>query len=1026
MNTMEITKQLEIEIIEAYKNFWVANLSANMEVFSSYLVDDFSIIGSAKGETFFSSKDAISFYTATAEELKDKADLRNREIRVQAMDAETVITHELSDLYVLIENEWTFYGHARISCVMKKIDGKWKAIHQHASFPDHRTEEGRQLASEKIEKENLELKEAVQRRTVELEYKNRELEIEAALERIRAVAMSMSSRNDLIEIAKVQFTELLQLGFEDMRNSLIGIFHDDKEYFTDYDYSDICGGNITDIPINGNIIIERAIKRMQSAADVFTEFVVEGQDMLEWKAFRQNNGEYDDPRIKHAQVLYYYFYSVNKGIVGISTFKRISSGQLDILKKFRNVFDLAYKRYLDISKAEAQARDAQVELSLERIRAKVTAMKLSTDLLDIVVTMRTEFVALGHAAHYFWHMRWQGTMYEKAMTSGDGSRIGNVMTLPRHIHGNIPFIVNWENSHEPTLVYTMDAPTAVEYVIQMINLGDFEQVDHNAPTLEHIHDIGGLTFIMARTTHGEIGYSLPGMVPNPPADAIATLLRFAAVFDLAYRRFEDLKSSEKQIREAQVELALERVRARAMAMQHSDELADASFVLDTQVRSLGIETWGCAFNIYGENESTEWFSSAAGTLPPYKTPREDFFLRAFLAGQRGDHLYIETFEGEACRAHYEYLQTIPVMGDAVRSMIKNGGSFPEKQTDHAIFFKYGYLLFITPGPVREAEDIFIRFAKVFEQTYTRFLDLQKAEAQAARAEQDLVEIKEARKKAENTLLELRDTQKQLIQSEKMASLGELTAGIAHEIQNPLNFVNNFSDVSNELVDEMSAELDKGDMAEAKAIAADIKSNLEKINHHGKRADAIVKGMLQHSRKSEGQKEATDINALCDEYLRLSYHGLRAKDKSFNASLMTDFDERIGSINIIPQEIGRVIMNLLTNAFYAVNAKALSGSEALSGLPTPTAADYKPSVSIITKKMNGHIEITVADNGNGIPDSIIEKIFQPFFTTKPTGQGTGLGLSLSYDIIKAHGGELTVESNEATGTVFTVRLPNTLL
>ena len=246
----------------------------------------------------------------------------------------------------------------------------------------------------------------------------------------------------------------------------------------------------------------------------------------------------------------------------------------------------------------------------------------------------------------------------------------------------------------------------------------------------------------------------------------------------------------------------------------------------------------------------------------------------------------------------------------------------------------------------------------------------------------------------------------------MASLCELTAGIAHEIQNPLNFVNNFSEVSKELLDEMNIELDKGDINEAKAIAADVKQNLEKINHHGKRADAIVKGMLQHSQSSTGKKEPTDINALCDEYLRLSYHGLRAKDKSFNATLKTDFDNSIGKINIIPQDIGRVILNLLTNAFYAVDEKKKSGVE-----------NYEPTVSISTKKIGNKVEIRVADNGNGIPQNIVDKIFQPFFTTKPTGQGTGLGLSLSYDIVtKGHNGELKIETKEGEFTQFIITLP----
>jgi signal transduction histidine kinase len=244
----------------------------------------------------------------------------------------------------------------------------------------------------------------------------------------------------------------------------------------------------------------------------------------------------------------------------------------------------------------------------------------------------------------------------------------------------------------------------------------------------------------------------------------------------------------------------------------------------------------------------------------------------------------------------------------------------------------------------------------------------------------------------------------------MASLGELTAGIAHEIQNPLNFVNNFSEVNKELLAEMRDEIEKGNLEGVKLIANDLIDNEEKINHHGKRADAIVKGMLQHSRSSSGIKEPTDINALTDEYLRLAYHGLRAKDKSFNATMKTDFDESIGSINIVPQDIGRVVLNLLTNAFYAVNEKKKQQPEG-----------YEPTVSIRTKKVTGKVEIRVADNGNGIPQKVLDKIFQPFFTTKPTGQGTGLGLSLAYDIIKAHGGELKVETKEGEGSEFIIQL-----
>jgi two-component system, NtrC family, sensor kinase len=272
------------------------------------------------------------------------------------------------------------------------------------------------------------------------------------------------------------------------------------------------------------------------------------------------------------------------------------------------------------------------------------------------------------------------------------------------------------------------------------------------------------------------------------------------------------------------------------------------------------------------------------------------------------------------------------------------------------------------------------------------------------------QVKERTSTLNQSLLELKSTQSQLIQSEKMASLGELTAGIAHEIQNPLNFVNNFSELNSELSNELEQEAEKWNIEEIKIISKDIKENSEKINHHGKRADAIVKGMLQHSQKSSGQKEPTDINALADEYLRLAYLGLRGKDNSFNVAMKTDFDNSIEKINIIPQDIRRVLINLYNNAFYTIKEKKIQNGE-----------NYQPTIFVGTKKINDKVEIKVKDNGNGIPQKILDKIFQPFFTTKPTGQGTGLGLSLAYDIVKAHGGDLKVETKEGEGSEFIINL-----
>ncbi|MEO8117345.1 MAG: ATP-binding protein, partial [Bacteroidota bacterium] len=526
-------------------------------------------------------------------------------------------------------------------------------------------------------------------------------------------------------------------------------------------------------------------------------------------------------------------------------------------------------------------------------------------------------------------------------------------------------------------------------------------------------DAGRRIVSIAFFSKGHLSMSSP--LPIPP-EAVKTLERFAAVFDGTYTRFLDLQKAEAQAREAQIETALEKVRSRTLAMQKSDELAGTSIVIFKQLINLGIEPNRLFIGIINEKTHSieAWATNEDGTKIgnhfTLNTDKNKSVKKMYAGWKEKKSSITIDMTGEELQNYFHYLS------DEMHIPFK-GGLLQKRRIQTIAYFGQGLIGMASPDEQPEATtQLLERFAAVFNLTYTRFNDLKIAEAHAIKAEEDLIKLQTEKRRAEEALTNLKAAQSQLVQSEKMASLGELTAGIAHEIQNPLNFVNNFSEVSQELLDEMKEEMDKGNLDDVKEIMNDVIQNLEKINHHGKRADAIVKGMLQHSRSNTGVKEPTDINALCDEYLRLSYHGLRAKDKSFNAEMKTDFDESIGKINIIPQDIGRVVLNLINNAFYAVNERR--GAI----LASPDSNAYEPTISISTKKINDKIEICISDNGNGIPQNIVDKIFQPFFTTKPTGQGTGLGLSLSYDIVKAHGGEIKVETKEGEGTTFIIHLP----
>ena len=478
---------------------------------------------------------------------------------------------------------------------------------------------------------------------------------------------------------------------------------------------------------------------------------------------------------------------------------------------------------------------------------------------------------------------------------------------------------------------------------------------------------------------------------------------------------------ERKNRDLEIEAALERVRSRTMAMQKSDELLEVIKTVFEQFQYLGFRVDMANFNFLSNDKDWHmWLATPEKAYPevihvPYI--RHPLFDRPIETARKGLDFMSDvlTYE-ESNIVTNHFLETTILKNDPPD---KKQYYAKSKGLARSIVFMKNIALTISNVdaiPYTDQENATLRrFAHVFEQSYTRFLDLKKAEAQAEKAKLDLIQIQTEKKRAEDALVELRLTQAQLIQSEKLASLGELTAGIAHEIQNPLNFVNNFSEVSAEMLNELKEELAKGETEEAHAIADDLKTNLQKITHHGQRASSIVKSMLEHARQGRDamHRVSTDINALADEYLRLAYHGWRAKDNTFNAKMETHFDPDLPLVSVIPQDIGRVLLNLINNAFYAVNERSKKGENG-----------YEPTVSITTQIMaDNQVQISVKDNGSGIPAHIKDKIFQPFFTTKPTGQGTGLGLSLAYDIVtKGHGGTIEVKTKEGKGTEFMIHMP----
>ena len=859
----------------------------------------------------------------------------------------------------------------------------------------------------------------------------REARIEAALERVRAMTMAMHSSEDVGQCIVTMFSELTALGVNEDTRFGIGILNHDNEnnqLWTATKEGKEVNLHIGNIDMSSHPLLISARKAWKEQVPIH-HYVLEGDDLRNY--YQMLNEAPDYPLRVSIDTLpkkqFHYGFVFDHGFFYAFSSNEFLSDLIQTTQRFSSLFGQTYRRYLDLVRAEAQAREAQIEAALERVRSRSMAMHKSTEIQEVANTAFVNLLNLGIATDTVTILLpIKGTKDFEVWIQNTNHNYSTQLLMPyqEHVISN-DILEAWQHKLELfTASYDKNQKDSF-FKFFFSHSKSLEALPHDRK--QYVLDGDHYSLSVSFNTH--TGMQLGRYYGEAFSEADNTILqRFAKVFEQTYARFLDLQKAEAQVREAQIEAALERVRSRSLAMHKTDELQEVVRVLAEELKNTGVilDTWGAVICTYfpDSKDVLHWTAaedpanpSVAFLLPYFK---DELYDEAWDSKNRGDSYFAKVFSNEAKNAFFEHA----FEHSDYRQLPEDYKQMILQSDTHGIAWAWAKnSAIMIPSiqgtlPSIEEKEILVRFAKVFEQAYIRFLDLQLKEEQS-------LKLAEEKKRLEKTLHDLRVTQAQLIQSEKMASLGELTAGIAHEIQNPLNFVNNYAEVNVELLEELITEEGRKDGERDERLISelmqDVVENEAKILLHGKRADAIVRSMLQHSRTKTGTREPTDLNALSDEYLRLAYHGLRAKDSSFQADFSTGFEEDLPLVEVVPQEMGRVLLNIINNAFQACAERSRNTAHQTpaDGSSVPR---YQPRITVTTRKLKDLVEIDITDNGNGIPDDIRDKIFQPFFTTKPTGQGTGLGLSLAFESVKAHGGTLEVESIQGIGTTFTIKLP----
>ena len=727
---MKLSELEKSEVLSAYNAYWDSYIKGDVHALASLLDDEYTQIGSVESEVFNNKKDAVHFVQSTIHQVAGKVDMRNRMIQLEAMEHSVLIT-EHSDLYIFIEGEWTYYAKFRASSLMQKKGEHWKFIHQHSSMPDIRAEEGENIATEKIAKENIELRDAIKRRTIELEQKNRELAMESSLERVRAVAMGMRKPDDLLDICEILFNELRNMGFTELRNAMINIHDDEKSSFLNYDFSEDAGKTITHHFYDSHPVIAKQVKQIRSSSDAFSETVFEGKDLDDWKKFRERKGEKKDQKVDSIQALYYYFYSIGTGAIGISTFSSISEEKRNLMKRFRNVFDFAYRRYLDVAQAEAQTREAQIELALERVRARTMAMQRGEELKEVSHLIFQQVRDLGVPTWCCGFNIWEKDDKECIGWMSTEGKLQPSFRVP--MTENPTFIRQYDSRQkgEPFYEEKVEGKALVEHYRYMQSLPDFK------PILEEFFKAGYT--LPESQVNNAINFSHGNLVfitNRPVPEAWDIFKRFASVFQQTYTRFLDLQQAEAQAREATIEASLERVRFQAMAMQNSDDVGLATATMFTELDKLGIENLRCGIAIISPVQTMEVWSAAntddgktIGHTGFFNMNDHPLWQHMFKEWSNRGEFFNYYLQGEEKQAYYRILSKTP--GYSISQAIHE---IPD-QHFHAYFFPEGGIWSFSLKPHTDTENqVLQKFAAVFSLTFRRYQDLKKAEAQTKEAQ----------------------------------------------------------------------------------------------------------------------------------------------------------------------------------------------------------------------------------------------------------------------------------------------------